>query len=171
MKSLIKGFMVFFVAVAAQVWAELPGPQGPVVLEVTGDINEFNHGESAQFDLAQLQQLPKYSIRTQNPWEEGAHTFVGFKPADLMTLLKATGSTLRISAFNHYITEIPLTDFTDFDAIIAYEMDGLPMLIRTKGPLMVIYNFDSDTILRSETYYGRSIWQIESIKIMRDGGS
>ena len=47
-----------------------------------------------------------------------------------------------------------------------YEMDGKPIPVRNKGPLMVIYNFDQHPELRNEAYYGRSIWQIQSLKVM-----
>ncbi|MCO4785699.1 molybdopterin-dependent oxidoreductase [Marinomonas atlantica] len=123
--------------------------------------------DTLTFDLAALKQLPSHSITTHNPWEEGAHHFKGFKPSDLFEQQNIEGSVLRLTAFNQYITEIPLEDFTQLGAIIAYEMDGQPIPVRSKGPLMVIYNFDDNPALTNEAFYGRSIWQVYKLQVMR----
>ena len=83
--------------------------------------------------------------------------------------MEAKGDSIRLTAFNQYINEVPLSDFSDIGAIIAYEMDGEAISIRNKGPLMVVYDFDQYPELRNEAYYGRSIWQIQSMKVLQLG--
>lgn len=145
----------------------LEAPSGPVILTVTGEISEHNTGDQkAEFDLAMLQQLPAHEISTHNPWEEGLHHYVGFHPKDLLELTRGQGSYLRFIASNQYITEIPITDFTQWDAVVAYKMDGKPIAVRNKGPLMVVFNFDKHPELENEVYYGRSIWQIKTLQIL-----
>jgi len=39
------------------------------------------------------------------------------------------------------------------------------MSVRDKGPLFVIYPFDSKAELKSEQYYSRAAWQVRSITI------
>jgi hypothetical protein len=39
------------------------------------------------------------------------------------------------------------------------------MPVRDKGPLFIIYPFDTDASLRSERYYSRAAWQLKSIEI------
>jgi hypothetical protein len=34
------------------------------------------------------------------------------------------------------------------------------MPVRDKGPLFIVYPYDSDTRLQSQTYYSRSAWQV-----------
>lgn len=161
---------LMFSLASAVSYADFPKPAGPVILSVSGAIDQLNHNKPIQFDRAMLESLPSYQITTTNPWEEGLHTYRGFHPQDLLKQLDSDGDLLRISALNHYITEIPLSDFELYDALIAYEMDYKNMSVRQKGPLMVIYNFDAHTKLRSETYYGRSIWQIHAIEVLHSGG-
>ena len=158
---------MLLLCISSTTFAEIESPTGRVILTTSGAIDEFNTDEKqAQFDLRMLQQLPAHEIQTHNPWEEGIHHYVGFHPRDLLQWLKADGHILRLTASNQYVTEIPLSDFNDWDAIIAYEMDGHPISVRNKGPLMVVYNFDRHPELRNEVHYGRSIWQIQTLRIM-----
>ncbi len=39
------------------------------------------------------------------------------------------------------------------------------MAVRDKGPLFVIYPYDSNTELQSELYFGRSAWQLRTIEV------
>lgn len=133
-------------------------------LKVT-DVNQT----SSSVELTTLKTLPVHQISTRTPWEEGLHTYTGFNPNDLLNALDIKGHILRLYAFNHYITEIPLSDFNSQTAIIAYEKDGRPISVRNKGPLMVIYNFDGNEELRNERYYSRAIWQIEAIEVRTTG--
>jgi hypothetical protein len=71
------------------------------------------------------------------------------------------------TAINDYSVEIPLSDAVEGGPIIAYLMDGEEMSIRDKGPLWVIYPYDSDADFRSEVVFSRSIWQLDRLEILR----
>ena len=139
-------------------------PQGRVLLTVSGAINTINQEQELAFDLAMLGTLPQHSITTHNPWTKGLHTYQGFSAVDLLQRLGSSGTLLRVTALNEYMTEIPLSDFIDNGAIFATHMDGKPMSVRNFGPIMVIYPFDEREELKSELFYGRSIWQVDRIK-------
>ena len=51
--------------------------------------------------------------------------------------------------------------------LVAYEMDGETMSRRQKGPLWIVYPFDSDADFRSEVIYSRSIWQLDRLEIVK----
>ncbi|RDL44879.1 hypothetical protein DN730_04485 [Marinomonas piezotolerans] len=145
---------------------EFGPPKGPVILTVSGDIGVTNQDDGTMvFDLDMLRSLPNLTLSTDNPWKEGKHSYQGFSAIDLLDAIDASGDMLRITALNYYITEVPISDFNQFGTIIAHSIDGRTMSVRTKGPLMVVYDFDDHPQLRSETYYGRSIWQIQSIEV------
>ena len=42
------------------------------------------------------------------------------------------------------------------------------MSVREKGPLWVIYPFDSDPEYQTEVIYSRSIWQLDRIVVEED---
>ena len=70
---------------------------------------------------------------------------------------------MTVIALNDYSTEIPIKDFADYNVIIALKRDGEYMSVRDKGPLFIIYPFDAKPELKSQTYYGRSAWQVAKI--------
>jgi hypothetical protein len=136
-------------------------PKSTIILTVSGAINTERQ---AKFDMAMLQTLPQYSITTHNPWAKGIHTYQGFSATDLLERLGSQSTLLQVTALNDYMTEIPISDFVENGAIFATHQDGKPMSIRNLGPIMVIYPFDERKELKSELFYGRSIWQIHHIK-------
>jgi hypothetical protein len=71
------------------------------------------------------------------------------------------------TAINDYTVEIPMSDAVEGGPIIAYLMDGNEMSIRDKGPLWVIYPYDSDADFRSEVVFTRSIWQLDRLVVIR----
>jgi hypothetical protein len=49
--------------------------------------------------------------------------------------------------------------------IVARLLNDQPMPVREKGPLFVVYPFDSRAELRNSTYYERSIWQLKALEV------
>ena len=49
--------------------------------------------------------------------------------------------------------------------ILALKRNGQYMPIRDKGPLFIMYDYDSNPQLRSQTFYGRSAWQVKSLVV------
>lgn len=143
----------------------LDPPRYRPILSVSGLIINTNKDNMALFDKNMLDQLPQKKVSTHTPWSEGKHIYTGFSPEALFQLVGVQGKTLSLSALNSYTVEIPIEDFLQKGAIFATHMDGVPMTVRNKGPIMVIYPFDDNPELNIETYYGRSIWQINAISI------
>jgi hypothetical protein len=149
---------------AAPVWALQP-PSGNVVLTISGKINETNQSAVAAFDMPMLQKLPQQTFVTKTPWDKNPTKFTGPLLRDLLAAVKANGTTLTALALNDYKTSIPVEDAELFDVIVAHSIDDMPISIRTKGPLFIIYPFDAKPELKSSKYYGRSAWQLKSIKV------
>lgn len=143
---------------------ELAQPTDPVILEVSGAISNTNGPGVARFDLAMLEALEKRSFETATQWTKGVKAFEGVTGKAIVAALGATGRTAKAVALNDYKVEIPLEDFTDNRLIIAYRIDGAAMSVRDKGPLWVMFDFDSDPGVNNETYFSRAIWQLRSIE-------
>lgn len=144
---------------------DLAKPAGDTILTITGAIANTNAEGAAMFDLAMLEALPGQVTTTTTPWYDGAQSFSGPLGSALMAAVGATGDTLIVTAINDYVTEIPLGDFTTWPVILATRHEGEIMSVRDKGPLFVIYPFDTDKTLNTEVYYGRSAWQVKSIEV------
>lgn len=145
----------------------LDAAEGEVLLTVTGAITETNDGEAAAFDLAMLQEFDAVEIETTTIWTEGVQTFVGVELEDLLAVIGAEGQMLRAVALNDYAVDIPVSDAVDGGPIIAYLRNGEAMSLREKGPLWVVYPFDSAPEYQSELIYSRSIWQLSRIEVQR----
>ena len=138
---------------------------GKVILTLTGKIGEKNAGDKAVFDLAMLEKLPQQTFTTKTPWDRQPVKFNGPLLRDVLAAAKASGTTLQASALNDYKTLIPLADATRFDMVLAHKMNDQAIPVRTKGPLFIIYPFDTKPELQSSVYYERSAWQLNSIGV------
>ncbi|MCS3429479.1 molybdopterin-dependent oxidoreductase [Klebsiella sp. BIGb0407] len=151
---------------STQVWAgEFSKPAGKVLLTLSGNIENTNEDGKAVFDLASLEKLGMVSFETTSPWYNGRTTFEGVSLQKLMDYVGAKGSVVKVTALNDYTTEIPLSDFKEYNVILALKVNGKYMRIRDKGPLFVVYPYDSIPELNNKIYYSRSAWQVNRMNV------
>ncbi len=143
----------------------LDKPEGRVVLTVSGAVAQANSGANAVFDMKMLEKLPQKTFSTQTPWYPSAVSFTGPLLRDVLAAAGAKGHKITAIALNDYKTEIPFDDAVKFDAIVARLMNDKPMPIREKGPLFIVYPFDTKAELRNEIYYNRSAWQLSGLQV------
>jgi hypothetical protein len=112
-----------------------------------------------------LESMGLVTVETTTPWHEGKVKFEGVSLDKLMKQVGASGQRVVVVALNDYTTEIPIDDFGKFNVILAIKRNGEYMSVRDKGPLFVIYPYDSSPDLKSQTYYARSAWQVAKIDV------
>lgn len=152
---------VALVVAAATATAQTPDPAGKPILTVSGKISSPDG--TVKFKREALEELGTVSIETNTPWYKGPVKFEGVPLDKLMQAVGASGDRVVVVALNDYSTEIPMEDFAKYHAILALKRDGEYMPVRDKGPLFVVYPYDSDPELRSQKFYSRSVWQVSSI--------
>ena len=136
--------MLLSLVVSTQLWAgELSKPTGKVLLTVSGNIENTNEDGKATFDTASLEKLGMVSFQTTSPWYNGRTTFTGIPLQKLMDFVGAKGTVVKVTALNDYTTVIPLNDFKKYNVILALKINGKYMQIRDKGPLFIVYPYDS----------------------------
>ncbi|QDL56705.1 hypothetical protein EXZ61_06630 [Rhodoferax aquaticus] len=145
--------------------AALPPAKGKVILTISGKVGEKNAGANAEFDLDMLEKLPQRTYTTQTPWDKQPIKFTGPLLRDVLAAAKASGTTLKAAALNDFKTDIPVQDATKYDMLLAHKMNGEPIPVRTKGPLFIVYPYDTKQELQNNTYYERSAWQLKSIDV------
>lgn len=144
-------------AVATAVHAD---GHGKPLLTITGV------GEPVEYDRAALEALGAETIETTTIWTEGPQRFTGLPLVALVEELGIDDGKLMATAINDYAVEVPLSDAVDGGPIIAYEANGAPMSVRDKGPLWLVYPYDSNPDYQSEVIYSRSIWQLDRIDVI-----
>lgn len=143
----------------------LDPPTERPILTISGKIAEKNGGDTARFDMKMLEALPQHSFTTRTPWYDKPVKFTGPLLSDLLAAVKASGDTVNAVAINDYKISIPVGDATRYGMLVARLIDDKTIPVREKGPLFVIYPFDSSVELRRSTYYERSIWQLKTLDI------
>tara|TARA_R110000737_G_scaffold351725_1_gene394824 strand:- start:463 stop:891 length:429 start_codon:yes stop_codon:yes gene_type:complete len=111
--------------------------------------------------MNELEALPVTEFETSTIWTDGPQVFRGVRMVDLLAHFGIEGGTLKLTAANDYSIEVPVDSFTDDGAILAYQRNGQTMTLRTKGPLWVVYPYDSSPKFQSEVIYSNSIWQLD----------
>ena len=161
------GPMLVLCAPAASASGAQTIPTGRVLLTIKGKLAPANPDGTALFDAAMLAALPQHSITTHTPWHKGARKFTGPLLRDVLAAAGVTprskGQLIDVLAINDYKVSLPLDDARRFDVVLARLMDDLPMALRDKGPLFIIYPFDADIQLRSNLYYSRSAWLVKAL--------
>lgn len=151
------------------VLAALPDPSGPVVLTMSAGQGEAGEAQAAppiRFDQAMLAALPQVTFTTTTIWTDGPQEFTGVPLSALLSATGLTGKTVMAMAANDYLIELPVAELSGQAPIVAYLRNGKPMTTRDKGPLWIVYPYDSDPAYRSEVIYARSIWQLDRIEVL-----
>lgn len=143
--------------------ARIEAPTQPPILTISGRIKVTNADGAAQFDRPMLEAMGLQRVETTTPWHAGTVRFEGVSLAKLMQIVGAEGDRVSVVALNDYSSEIPMEDFAKYGVILALKRDGAYMPVRDKGPLFVIYPYDSAPELKHQKFYARSVWQVAKI--------
>jgi len=120
---------------------------------------------ASEWDMSGLKALPQRSFTTHTPWYQQPVTFTGPLVRDVLNASKVSGVTITAMALDEYKSRIPLSDVNKFDVILAHSINGEPLNPKNKGPLFIVYPFDSKKQLQSVLYYQRSVWQLKSLTV------
>jgi hypothetical protein len=145
--------------------SSLSQPEDKPILTVAGSIAVTNKDGTAQFDRRMLESLGAVSFETTTPWYSGPVTFEGVPLAKVLAAVGAKGETLTAVALNNYSAELPMEDAVKYNVILAYKRNGEYMSVREKGPLFIVYPYDSVPELKNQKFYSRSVWQLSRIEV------
>ncbi|MBI6629110.1 molybdopterin-dependent oxidoreductase [Pontibaca salina] len=155
------GEMVAVVGMSLLVGTAAVAADAGTILQVTGRIA----GETVALEHAELQELPQIELETSTVVTDGTHKFTGFLMRDLMENLRADGDRVTAVALNDYAVDIPMADFYDYDVIVAYSMDDIPLGRDDKGPLWIVYPRDDHQELQDIRYDYRWVWQLSRLEV------
>lgn len=138
----------------------IPAAENPV-LRVTGRIA----GGPVTFDISELRALPATTLQTSTVVTDGTHRFTGVSMRSLLAALRAEGEVVTATALNDYAVDIPMSDFENYDVILAYSMDGEALRRADKGPLWIVYPRDDHAELQDIRFDYRWVWQLAELEV------
>ena len=144
--------------------ASLPEPSGDVLLEVTGAISKKNSHGAATFDRKMMTSLDWVEIETFTSFTDGPQRFAGPTLVSLLEAVGAEGTTLHATAINDYTVRIPVEHAARHGVILAMDMNGVPMRVRDKGPIWVVYPL-TEAEAEKKPFDDQMIWQLARIRI------
>lgn len=150
---------------AAPALAQTPAASEKPILTVSGKITATNPEGSVTFTREGLEALGTVAFETQTPWYKTPVKFEGVPLDKLMKAVGANGERVVAVALNDYSSEIPIEDFAKYQTILALKRDGEYMPVRDKGPLFIVYPYDSSPDLKSQKFYSRSVWQVAKLVV------
>ncbi|WP_170382916.1 hypothetical protein [Ruegeria atlantica] len=176
--------LAFVLTTSMPVWAEMPAPQGHVLLTLGGAVTETNlpardendggllghldvqHDGAAGFDASILDGLEQVEITiTYGP--EGNKRDIAFSGpllSDVMIMAGAEGKTARPMAMDGYQSEIPWDSIKAHQPIVATHADDTPMGIGGYGPTMIVFPPTDDADL-AQKQAGQQVWALAYIEI------
>lgn len=123
------------------------------------------HEKVRILSLRDLAALPQVTIITKNDFTDGDVAYTGPLARDVLKLMGIDFVKLvRLTAINGYYVDIPVSDFLDYNVILAMQANGVPLSRREKGPLWLMYPISSSPELRDPIYVHRLIWQVVRIE-------
>ncbi|MEP2530362.1 oxidoreductase [Shimia sp.] len=135
------------------------------VLTVSGNLPIAQEDGNIQFSLDELQAMGTVTFETTTPWTDGVQTFEGVPLAALVSALQLEYGFLEATAVNDYSVNFPVDEAMAEGPVVSFLRNGKPMSLRDKGPLWIVYPYDSDADYRTEIVYSRSIWQLDRIVV------
>ncbi|WP_071675927.1 hypothetical protein [Nioella nitratireducens] len=145
-------------------WAQSQVSGAETILSVTPGSDRA----PVHFSDADLMALPQQRFDTSTIWTGGVQTFSGPSLSDVLAAAQgvARPETLRLQALNDYIVHMDVAVVEDTVPILANRIDGAPFGVRDKGPLWIVFPYDSNERFRSEVIYTLSVWQLRRIDVV-----
>jgi hypothetical protein len=145
-------------------WA-LDAVKGPVVLEVSGQIEVRNQGTLAVFDLKALKALPQKSFTTHTPWDQKPVSFSGPLLRDVLQRVRAKGQFVQAVALNGHRLKLSVSDALEHDVVVAVLKNGQSIPVRSKGPLFIVSHFDAQKEFQHKMPVERWMRQLKAIEV------
>lgn len=161
---LMTTFLALLTAIASAIGPSAARTQEHPVLSVI--TTDDGAQVETKFSMSDLEMFEPMRFVTSTIWTDGEITFEGVEMEKLLDHLSIHKGTLELIAINDYFIQIEVDELRDTQGLLAYRQNGAPMSKRDKGPLWLVFPYDSDVKYQSETFYSRSIWQLSKIKVL-----
>ena len=128
--------------------------------------NANNPDMVVEFTAEDLQQLAQFSFSTATDYTDGQPEFSGPLARDVLEMAGLGDATMAVmTAANDYSVEVPISDLTNYNVILAMSMNGKRLSRRDKGPIWLMYPISQHEELEGPETNARLIWQMVRIEL------
>ena len=141
----------------------------PAVLKVSGKIIKHNSADGKSYTLtfSELSRLANTTITSSTQYAEKG-VFQGPLLRDVLRLvgLAKDASSVDVVAIDEYQRNIPISDFTKWNVILAHTWNGRRLTVENKGPFWVMYPLDQypKELQNSETSM-KLVWSLVGLVV------
>lgn len=96
---------------------------------------------------------------------EKIHQVTGPRLRDVLKHFSVSGHVIDAVALDSYRIEIPVSDATKYDVVLANTIDGKQLSVRDRGPVWIIYPVKDNPELHTPVFEARSIWQLKELRM------
>lgn len=132
-----------------------------VLLTLTGSVT----GGQVDVTRDDLVSIIPHEFATSTSVGDGRPLFKGVLMRDVLAFAGAEGDSVRATALNDYVVDIPIKDFYRFDVLAALSMNGEALTARDKGPIWIVYPRDDHPELADIRYDIRWVWQLVTLHV------
>ncbi|WP_150522911.1 molybdopterin-dependent oxidoreductase [Roseibium sediminis] len=73
--------------------------------------------------------------------------------------------TVQVTGLDGYMAELPVDELKQYPVVIATEVDGNRLSVRSKGPGWVVYPFTDHPEIDDQLREARCVWQVRDIAV------
>jgi hypothetical protein len=115
--------------------------------------------------VADLEKLPLTEYTTYDPYEKRRVHYKGVLLRELVGRYADPGvQAVRLLAVDDYRITLTRPEWTRWDILLATQMDGRHLSRREKGPVKIVFPYDTAKDIDHKVYDPKWIWQITQIE-------
>lgn len=144
-----------------------------IVLQISGRISNFNSkdGKSFNFTMTDLKAIGDRTIVCRNKYIAPPYQFTGplFRDVLAKAGLLTGAKEVVMSAADGYIVRAPINDFNKWDVVIGHATNGIPMTIKSNGPLWTAYPLGGGLATdapETDTTHAKMSWSLTKIRVL-----
>jgi len=120
----------------------------------------------AAFTEEQLRAMPQVTVRTRTEFTDGVVEFRGPLARDVLAAANlGEATTAHLVASNDYALDVPVSDFMNYNVILALEANGAELSRRDTGPIWLMYALDDHQELQDTDDTIRLVWQPITVEL------
>lgn len=137
-----------------------------VILTLVNSKIEGVHGR-IEFTRADLLAMEQRTIETGNDFVDGTAKFRGPLAASVVEMIGHAGAKkVTLTSVTDFSVTVDIAELKKYQAILALEMNGKALTLRTRGPIWLIYPMDLYPELSDPAFNSRLVWQLEVIELL-----